>query len=60
MEYKPLINTNSTPSSSIITIEPNVVQKDYLCYLCRNKLMKNQEIIHTPIECLSKRCHYST
>lgn len=60
MQYTPLLETNSSRRSSIITMDPtdNISsdQNDYLCSGCRNKLTKKQEIIHTPNECLSERC----
>ncbi len=60
MQYAPLIETNSTPRSSIVNLDSidNISsdQNDYLCYGCKKKLIKKEEIIHTPIECLSGRC----
>jgi hypothetical protein len=60
MQYKPLVSTNSTPRSSITTIDPIVniqfAPDDYLCRVCKNKLIRKQETTHTPIQCLSQRC----
>jgi len=59
MQYKPLTQTNSN-RSSIITIDPIVhnqlERNDYVCHICKNKLIRKQETTHTPIQCLSQRC----
>jgi hypothetical protein len=61
MQYAPLIETNSTPQSSIVNLNystDNISsdQNNYLCYGCKKKLIKKEEIIHTPMECLNERC----
>ena len=60
--YAALVDSEST-CGSIITIDSldfnrtaNRDQGEYLCRICKNKLMKKQDIDHTPMDCLGHRC----
>jgi len=68
LPYGPLSETNSTrstPRNSVINLEPldtiqniGIDHSDHLCRICRTKLIKKQQLNHTPMECLSQRCLY--
>jgi hypothetical protein len=63
MPYVPLTETNSTPRGSIITLDtielsPQTGGNEHLCRICKNKLMRKQQIDHTPLECLRQRCEF--
>jgi hypothetical protein len=60
MQYTQLTKTYSSPRSSIVNFDTidngSSDQSDPLCSSCRNKSLKNQEITHTLMECLTERC----
>jgi CRISPR/Cas system-associated protein Cas10 (large subunit of type III CRISPR-Cas system) len=63
LPYATLAETNSTPRGSVFTVDSLDTihhtgndHTEYLCRVCKNKLIKKQEPNHTPIDCLNQRC----
>lgn len=61
--YSSSIETDCLPDDSIVILDRSNSDErngetDHLCRLCKTKLMLNESIDHTSLDCLNQRCEH--